>query len=275
MATRTLRALIRASGHTTPAAGMSFRNHVAGAGPGAAMSDYRCDDWTGWSSSDYTANTVASGTTFNWSFNFSCGARFFNIMPPLSAIVCFLTTPDDANGISGSSARVVSGSLSTTGTSYVGVTVEGMPVPATMLRVDSNGWADHPPGYIPPDSGDYAWRIALGFVPPVVGGADSGNLHIVYPGDAGNFNDELRKSFPVSVERRIAYSSTNVEVEWYSSNDYGNPAYLLQPGGFAYEFMVGPAGGPATQMGNLYIRYRMNPSSPWQYIVQSWRDTRF
>jgi hypothetical protein len=274
MATRTLGALIRASGHT-PAAGMSFRNHVAGAGTGAAMSHYRCDDWINWSSSDYTANPVASGTTFHWSFNFSCGPRFFNIMPPFSAIVCFFTTADDMNGIGGSSAYAVSGSLSTTGTSYVGVRVEGMPVPASMLRVDYNGWADHSPGYIPPDNGDYAWRTALGFVPPVVGGADSGNLHIVYPGDAGNFNDELRKIYPVTVERRIAYPSTSgVEVEWYSSNSY-SPAYLLQSGGFTYEFMVGPSGGPTAQMGNLYIRYRMNASSPWQYIAQSWRDTRF
>lgn len=271
MANRTLRALIRASGHT-PAAGMTFRNHVAGAGPGAAMSHYTCDDWINWSSSNYTPNTVVSGTTFDWSFNLSCGPRFSNIMQPFSAIVCYLTTSDDMNGIGGSGAVAVSGSLSTTGTSYVGVRVEGQGVPVTMLRVIGNGWVDHPPGYIPPDNGDYAWQTSLGFVPPVVGGADSGNLHIVYPGDAGNFNDELRKIYPVSVERRIVYpSSSNVEVEWHSSNSYND----LLGRGFVYEFMVGPNGGPMAQMGNLYIRYKMNPSSPWQYIVQSWRDTRY
>ncbi len=275
MATRTLRALIRASGHV-PAAGMSFRNHVAGAGSGAAMSHYTCDDWINWSSSNYTPNTVASGTTFDWSFNFSCGPRFFEIMQRFASIQCFLTTPDDVNGLSGAGAYPVSVALSTTGKSYISIQLSGAGVPANQLRVDYNGWAEHPPGYIPPDSGDYAWQTSLGYVPPVVGGSDSGNLHIVYPADAGNFNDELRKIYPVSVERRIAYpSSSGVEVEWYSSSDYGNPYYLLQADGFTYQFTVGPNGGPMSQMGNLYIRYRMDPSSPWQHIVQSWRDTRY
>jgi hypothetical protein len=272
MATRTLRALIRASGHT-PAAGMSFRNHVAGAGPGAAMSHYRCDDWIDWSSSDHTASTVVSGTVFHWSFNLSCGPRFFDIMQPFSSIACLLTTPDNMNGLSGASAFPVSGSLSTTGASYIGIQLMGAGVPANHLRVDYNGWAHDPPDYIPPDNGDHAWRIVLGYVPPVISGADSGNLHIIYPGDAGNFNDELRKIFPVSVERRITHPS-GMEVEWYSSNNYGNPAYLIHSGGFAYEFMVGP-GAPAGQMGTVYIRYRPNTSTPWENIAIPWRDRRF
>lgn len=268
MATRTLRALIRASGYT-PAAGMSLRNHVAGARPGVAMSHYRCDDWNRWSSTSYTAGAVESGTIFNWSFSLVCGPAFFNIMRPFSEIYCLLTSTDNLNNIGGSAA-VVGGALSTTGTSSIAVQLYGVAVPAKLGQVAYSGWADYAPLYIPPDNADHPYVVSLGFAQPVLGGPDYCNLHIVYPGDTGNFNDELRQIFPVCVERRVTYST--LEVEWYSSSDYGNPAYLLQSGGLRYEFMVGPTAG---QRGTLYIRYRPTASTPWQYIITHWSDTRF
>ena len=215
----TLRELIRASGYAG-VAGQSFRNNVAGAGPGAKMSDYKCNGWS-FASEPAPEIFYSEGQGFTISVDFSQGSRASYIKRLGNAIVInpgiapfgfdvYNKSSNVVGAASGSSvsfnvhAPYASGVLFDGGAWYTGFTSPAKPGDSSTADVTFTGkvFAESPSG------------------------TDAVSVVISYAPDIGPFNPTLTKTFSFTMNRRAA--STNLEDydwEWYTPSNFATYGY--------------------------------------------------
>lgn len=210
-----LRDLIRASGYAG-VAGQSFRNHVSGAGAGAAMSQYKCNGWT-FSGEPVPEITYDEGQAFTIAVDFSQGTYADWIKRAGSGLVAITA------GLSPYGFDVYNQASTVVG-------------PATGSSVSFNVHAPYASGYslsggayftgyIPPDEPANSDPADVTFTGRVTAesptGSDSVSVQISYAPDIGPFNPTLTHEFPFAMYRRSA--STNLadyDWQWYSDAGY-------------------------------------------------------
>lgn len=262
-------------------AGQSFRNHVAGAGAGAKMTDYKLTDWS-FTGAPVSSTTYSDGASFTIDIDFTQNSRaqYIKRIGAGMIVVAADIGPDYSGdpvdgmqpgfGVSSSSSSVVG----TASGSSVSVTLQAPQVPPAGYNVSA--WFD---GYTSPN-----YPVAgqdpdpISFKGSVFGGNPSGTslvaFNIAYAPDNGPFNPTLYHTFTLTMYKRASDTNPNhYDWEWYTEADYLTYGYdgVHYVSNNSQYNTVSSAGQSQT----VYMRARENASKPWvNYGQYTFTDPR-
>lgn len=225
--TYTLKDLIIASGYAGTA-GQSFRNNVASAVTGAAMTDYKCTAWA-FSGDPAVGTTYSDNASFTISITFTQGSRAQYIKRTGSSVLVLLdgigpdyvgTMPTHNSGFQIASS---SHTINAVATGTLSVTLRAPS--ALPSGYTGSAWFD---GYTSPayptyngvDADPIHFRGAVSFG----SGAGTPTLQafsISYAPDTGPFNLTLYQTFPITMFMRSTDTSTSLyDWEWHYNSSY-------------------------------------------------------
>lgn len=249
-----LRDLIRASGYAG-VAGQSFRNHVSGAGPGAAMSQYKCNGWS-FSGEPAPELTYSEGQAFTIAVDFSQGTYAEWIKRAGSGLITINPGLSPYGFDVYNQASTVVGAATGSSASF------NVHAPyASGYSFDGSCWYT---GYTAPTVPATTGTEQITFYGEVFADAASGtdacSVQFSYVPDIGPFNPTLTHTFPFTMNRRAA-STNNADYLWEWRDADSGGGTLLYNGGPTYTVNSDPQ-----QTTTVYLRGRRQAGDAWVNI---------